>query len=56
VPLLYDTLIITSNYEIEQLIKDPIMAEAVRRRYKVIHMTAPFGGLGGPPPLNKEGF
>ena len=56
VPLLYETLIITSNYEIEQLIKEPIMAAAIRRRYKVIHMTNPFGGLGGTPPLNKEGF
>jgi hypothetical protein len=56
VPLQHTALIVTSNYAIEQLFKDEIMAAAIRRRFKVTHFTAPFGGLGGPPPLNKEGF
>lgn len=42
VPLQHETLIVTSNYEIEQLFKDPIMAAAIRRRFKVIHMDQPF--------------
>ena len=57
VPLLHDTLIITSNFSIEEIFyKNPITAQAIRRRFKIIHMTNPYGGLGGTPPLNKEGF
>jgi len=43
IPLSYKTFTITSNYAIEDLLgKDPVMAQAVRRRCKVIHMTEPF--------------
>jgi len=42
VPLNFDTLTVTSNYSIEALFKDELMAAAIRRRMKVIHMTDPF--------------
>ena len=41
-PLNYDTLIVTSNYSIEALFKEEMMAAAIRRRFNVIHMTDPF--------------
>ena len=42
VPLQHTAMIITSNYSIEDLFKDPVMAAAIRRRCKVIHMDNPF--------------
>jgi hypothetical protein len=33
-------MIITSNYAIEDLFKDPIMAAAIRRRCKVTHFAS----------------
>lgn len=43
-PLQHKVFVVTSNYSIEQLYeKDgPEMIAAIRRRCKVIHMTAPF--------------
>jgi len=38
IPLLHESLIVTSNYSIDELFKDDNMALAIRRRFKVIHM------------------
>jgi len=45
VPLLHETLIVTSNYSIEQLFesKGSEMIAAIRRRFKVTHFEIPFG-------------
>lgn len=56
VPLFHKVFCVTSNYTPEQLFKDPAMAEAVRRRFTFTHIVKLGGGLGGPPPLNQEGF
>jgi hypothetical protein len=42
VPLMHTKFIVTSNYRIEELFKDPIMAAALKRRFRV-HT---FGVLG----------
>lgn len=44
IPLLHTKFIVTSNYSIEELIKDPVMAAAIRRRFKVTHFNEPFAG------------
>ena len=43
VKLCHTTFIVTSNYSIEAMWKDdPVMAAAIKRRFKVIHMTTPY--------------
>lgn len=37
-----EKFVITSNYSIEQLWEDPVLVEALKRRFKVIHMKDPF--------------
>jgi len=37
-PLNYDTFVITSNYAIEDLFRDQMMRDAIKRRFKVIYM------------------
>lgn len=48
VPLTHDTFIVTSNYSIEQLYggHGQEMVDALKRRFKVIHMTEPFRNVG----------
>ena len=42
VKLCHTTFIVTSNYSIEAMWKDdPVMAAAIKRRFKVTHMTTP---------------
>ena len=43
VKLCHTTFIVTSNYSIEAMWKDdPVMAAAIKRRFKVTHMTTPY--------------
>ncbi|CAB9527497.1 hypothetical protein SEMRO_2008_G310640.1 [Seminavis robusta] len=43
VKLIHTTFIITSNYSIDYLWKDdPVMANAIKRRFKAVHMTTPY--------------
>lgn len=37
VPLFHNRIVVTSNYSIEQLFKDPEMATAIRRRFTVTY-------------------
>ncbi|CAB9525454.1 Replication-associated protein [Seminavis robusta] len=57
VKLSHTTFIITSNYSIDSLWKDdPVMAAAIKRRFKVIHMTVPYMFISKPPeasPISK---
>ena len=44
VPLLHRDFVVTSNYKIEELYKEQgeEMIDAIKRRFKVIHMEEPF--------------
>lgn len=51
----YETFVVTSQYQIEEIWEDEHTREALKRRFRIIHMSDPFNLIGRPSGEGSEG-